>query len=170
VTEAIENANKLIKKEEELELLNITLEERIRREVEKNREKDRVMFQQARFAAMGEMIANIAHQWRQPLSELNILLFKLKKACLKGLELKKKIDKNQKEIIEISICDNGNGIREDIIGKIFDPYFTTKHSSQGTGIGLYMSKKIIERSKGALKIKNSKNGACFIICLPKTKE
>jgi len=292
VTEAIQNANKLAAKEEELEQLNLTLEDRIKKqtlklrelnaslerrikqEVEKNREKDRVMFQQARFAAMGEMIANIAHQWRQPLSELSILLYNLKKSFKKRSQIEfdlyyessqaviknmsKTIDdfrgfleeskqakeyhvgeiikeaisiiketlksndikiifnnkhsimtlgypnellqvvlnilnnakdvlslkdikektirvdldiyKNSfdKEYIFIKICDNGGGIQRDIMGKIFDPYFTTKHSSQGTGIGLYMSKKIIEQNGGYIEVYNKDNiGACFVIKLPK---
>ena len=51
--------------------------------------------------------------------------------------------------------------------KIFDPYFTTKHQSQGTGLGLHMSKEMIEKSlQGHLSVKNSKNGAVFSIKLP----
>ncbi len=284
VTDAVLTAKELEKKEKELESLNATLEERIKKqtlkleelnknleikiqkEVEKNREKDRIMFQQARFAAMGEMIANIAHQWRQPLSELGILLFKLKDAFLKksSKEFEKdyndckvvisrmsktiddfrdffkpsreKIDfyiedsveeaifiiketlkshnikinfnnkhsiiingypneilqvilnilnnakdvliakdKNPKKIdiqislsdnqVEITICDNGGGISENILDKIFDPYFTTKHSKQGTGIGLYMSKKIIEQNGGSIEVLNKNDGACFVIKL-----
>jgi PAS domain S-box-containing protein len=285
VTEAVMTAKELEKKEKELESLNATLEERIKKqtlkleelnknleirvqkEVKKNREKDRIMFQQARFAAMGEMIANIAHQWRQPLSELGILLFKIKNAFLnhdirefdkdyndcktvinamsktiddfrdffkpsrekndffiedtieeaifiiketlkshnikinfnnkhsiilnghsneilqvvlniinnakdvlisKKQKIKKidiKVSKTDKKI-QVSICDNGGGIKEEIIDKIFDPYFTTKHSKQGTGIGLYMSKKIIEENSGTIDVINTKEGACFIIKLP----
>ena len=289
VTDAVFTAKELEKKEKELESLNATLEERIKKqtlklkelnknleikiqkEVEKNREKDRIMFQQARFAAMGEMIANIAHQWRQPLSELGILLFKLKDAFLKNSieefekdyndckvvinRMSKTIDdfrdffkptreksdfyiedsveeaifiiketlkshnikinfnnkhsiiingypneilqvilnilnnakdvlvskdKNHKKIdiqissssnqVKISICDNGGGINENILEKIFDPYFTTKHSKQGTGIGLYMSKKIIEQNGGSIEVSNKKDGACFMIKLPKKQE
>ena len=289
VTEAVLTAKELEKKEKELERFNATLEERIKKqtlkleelnknleirvqkEVEKNREKDRIMFQQARFAAMGEMIANIAHQWRQPLSELGILLFKIKDAFLKNdterfqkdyndckvviNRMSKTIDdfrdffkpsreksdfyiedtvneaifiiketlkshnikinfnnkqsiiingypneilqvilnilNNAKDVlisknvpekkieinisssgnqVKISICDNGGGINENILDKIFDPYFTTKHSKQGTGIGLYMSKKIIEQNGGSIEVINKKADACFMIKLPKQEE
>ena len=50
----------------ELEVINEELQDTIKSEVEKNRLKDEMMFQQSRFASMGEMIGNIAHQWRQP--------------------------------------------------------------------------------------------------------
>ncbi len=284
VTKAVEDANKLLEKEQELENLNLTLEERIKKqteqlkklninleerikkEVKKNREKDRIMFQQARFASMGEMIGNIAHQWRQPLSELDILLFNLKKSFFiqndknkftiyykssqkviqrmsqtiddfrnffkqnkeksqidvqklikeailiiketfksndikiifniknsiiinghknellqvilnilnnakdalvlnKTNDRKIFIDIKKDKFVKIIICDNGGGIKKDIIDKIFDPYFTTKHSSQGTGIGLYMSKKIIEQNGGIIDVYNNCNGACFEIKL-----
>jgi PAS domain S-box-containing protein len=77
------------------------------------------------------------------------------------LELSKDGEKNI-----ISIEDNGGGIPEDILPKIFDPYFTTKHQSQGTGLGLHMSYKIITDSlHGDLYVKNTENGAKFFIVL-----
>ena len=67
----------------------------------------------------------------------------------------------------ITIEDNGGGIPEDIISKIYDPYFTTKHQSQGTGLGLHMSYKIITESmNGKLYVKNTDVGAKFYIELP----
>ena len=66
----------------------------------------------------------------------------------------------------IEIEDNGGGVDEAIKDKIFEPYFTTKFQSQGTGIGLYMSKVIITKHfNSKLEVYNSKNGAVFKIAL-----
>ena len=294
VTESVRLSEALITKDEELEELNATLEqrvqeqtkalmelnqtleERIKEEVEKNREKDRFLFQQSRLASMGEMIANIAHQWRQPLSELNITLYKMNKLYRlqnegKGVEFEdsythaKKIVSKMSETIEdfrnffspdrqsedfalslvaqeamdimrgtlekneiemrlnvksdahirgyfnefsqvlinlinntidafchnniknrliyieidtsalgdaiIKVCDNAGGIEEAILDKIFEPYFTTKHASAGTGLGLYMSKMIINNSmKGFIVAANCNDGVCFTITIPLVKE
>ncbi len=69
--------------------------------------------------------------------------------------------------IMISIEDNAGGIDKNIINKIFDIYFTTKHQSQGTGLGLYISYEIIQKYfNGKLYVENSDSGAKFIIELP----
>jgi two-component system CheB/CheR fusion protein len=74
--------------------------------------------------------------------------------------------KHSDTTLTIEIEDNGGGIEEKIFPKIFEPYFTTKFQSQGTGLGLYMSKTIIERNMGGkLEAKNRKNGALFTITL-----
>jgi PAS domain S-box-containing protein len=248
--------------------LNQNLEKRVAEETEKNREKDRLMFQQARLAAMGETISNIAHQWRQPLSELGIVMFTMKKHSIEGNEkgvqkqyehAKKVIAKMSKTIedfrnffspdkkknsflikdmiedilsilegslrksavsvelnidegitaygyknelsqailnlinnakdafsdrhidgralkisskregnfIILSVADNAGGIDDTIMDKIFEPYFTTKHASLGTGLGLYIAKIIIEDSmNGTICVKNENEGANFIIKIP----
>ena len=221
-------------------------------------ERDKLFFQQSKMAAMGEMLGNIAHQWRQPLSvistaatgiklqkDLNILndkdldyamssinnsaqylsktiddfrsffdpknnkekefsLLEMIEKSLsivssqfvsKNIEIIKNIEdikilsseneliqvilnilnnakdalnkiENSKKLIFISIYlkneeifieikDNAGGVDNDIVEKIFDPYFTTKHQSQGTGIGLYMSQNIIKNIlNGHLKVSN----------------
>ena len=64
----------------------------------------------------------------------------------------------------LAITDNAGGIAEEILAKIFDPYFTTKGPDKGTGVGLFMSKTIIEKNMGgSLSVCNSGNGAEFRI-------
>ncbi|MCK5295155.1 MAG: HAMP domain-containing histidine kinase, partial [Arcobacteraceae bacterium] len=68
------------------------------------------------------------------------------------------------------IKDNAGGIPEDVLPKIFEPYFTTKHQTTGTGIGLYMSYDIVTKHFGGkLYTKNTENGAKFYIEIPKSK-
>ena len=255
----------------QLKELNKTLEKRVIEEITKNEEKQKLLFWQSRMASLGQMLANIAHQWRQPLTELNLTLFNMKKASIQNNE--KKVDELYKEsktlissmsstiddftnffnpqkekksfeikdainealiilrkVIEVEnihiqidvpinykvigvsnelsqviinliqnskdafiqndiknktiiitlkeelildkkyalleIKDNAGGISKENIDKIFDPYFTTKYKSQGTGLGLFMSKMIIEKSlEGELSHKNCDDGSIFIIKL-----
>jgi signal transduction histidine kinase len=68
--------------------------------------------------------------------------------------------------VEVYISDNGGGIPKDVIEKIFDPYFSTKNEKNGTGLGLYMSKTIVEdHHKGKLKVENIDNGVRFTITI-----
>lgn len=245
-------------KTKELQRLNENLEKRVKYEVDSNRKKDLIMFQQARLASLGEMIANIAHQWRQPLGAIMVIiqsfqlkaqmgklncefiekkaqdamnlannmsdtledfqnffkpnkskeLFSLKQCITDSFELSKYVLEQEKitfsltlkeevnvlgyynelshvflniisnskdalsatkennrqikvivkrinEKAKISIYDNGGGIPPEVLPKVFEPYYTTKYKSNGTGIGLYMSKQIIENHmRGSIKCKN----------------
>ncbi len=259
------------KKELEWELLelNNNLEERVKDEVEKNRQQQVMLMQHSRLAQMGEMISMIAHQWRQPLAAINstcatislkaqvnqldsITAVKLSakisqyvqhlsftiddfRGFFKSNKSKSRIDyselitstlniiedsienknikivkilnsenifetypnelkqvllnliknaediliekkiKNPKIIIKtegdiVTISDNAGGVSENIIDKIFDPYFSTKTDKDGTGLGLYMSKTIVEdHCGGELTVYNNQEGAVFKIKL-KSKE
>lgn len=69
--------------------------------------------------------------------------------------------------ILITISDNAGGINQEFLDKIFDPYFTTKHESVGTGISLYLTYKLVtENFRGDIFVKNRNNGAKFYIELP----
>ena len=259
------------KKSEDLIELNINLEKRVQEELSKNREKEQILIQKSKFIALGEMISNIAHQWRQPLSELSSVLmaikFKYSMGKLEPAFMQKKVGeadnlieymshtiddfrnffmpKKEKELfslyssvqsvmnilgsmlkennivvnvnidnsirlntylneceqvilniisnakdvlihnkikkahinifaledehfVKLTIEDNGGGIKVQPKSKIFEPYFTTKDEAHGTGIGLYMSKIIIEKNmKGKLRVKNTQDGAQFSIFIPK---
>ncbi|MDD3009166.1 MAG: HAMP domain-containing sensor histidine kinase [Arcobacter sp.] len=271
---------KVKEKTKELQELNNYLETKISKEVAQNRKKDIIMFQQARFASLGEMLNNIAHQWRQPLGSITMIIqsfqtkmslgkltpslveekvndalllasnmsntlddfrnffspnkikseFSIKNCIEHSIELSKyflnqeeikvelkvrkdvkinsyynelshvflniisnskdalssNVDKNDRIIkiivnkfknsLVVNILDNGGGIPSEVLPKIFEPYYTTKYKSAGTGIGLYMSKQIIEKHmngeifcKNILhKIKDDKvfNCSLFTIKIP----
>lgn len=270
--------------EKELKTINKNLENMVEKEIEhrlevekealREKEKsDQLLMQQSKLAMLGEMIGNIAHQWRQPLMQLSAILMyidaynekgklttdkliskikdgnsiidfmsktiedfrnyykpekqkeeffikdsinsalfivnsALKHANIKintnysqddlslisyknefsqallniitnakDILIQRDVEKptisidvfKEKDEIKIHVLDNAGGIPEDIMDKIFDPYFTTKHQSQGTGIGLYMTKMIIENNmNGTITVLNENSGAKFIISL-KTK-
>ncbi|QKF78397.1 cache domain-containing protein [Arcobacter defluvii] len=263
--------NKVLFNAKELEVLNQSLEEKVRKEIEKNREKEQLLVQKSKFIALGEMISHIAHQWRQPLSELSSILMYIRfkysidaldsktmeqksqeadkvlefmsqtiddfrnffmpkkekeefylykvvdlviniiSSTLKNynIDLQIDIDKNitlktylneyeqvllnilnnakdvliEKNIknptikitayeedtyVVLYVEDNGGGVLVEPKGKIFEPYFTTKEDSKGTGIGLYMSKIIVDKNmKGKLRVRNTKVGAKFGVFVPK---
>src|SRR6185369_11116595 len=72
--------------------------------------------------------------------------------------------RSENDCAVVTIADNAGGIPEEIIGKVFDPYFTTKGPQQGTGVGLFMSKTIIEKNMGGrLSVHNRADGAEFRI-------
>ena len=251
----------------ELKELNQTLEERVQEEIAKNEEKQRMMFWQSRHASLGQMLANIAHQWRQPLTELSLAMFNIKKALQNSNEEdvnkfyleSKHIIQNMSQTIDdftnffspdkekyyfnisesikeslvllenmindemitiktdfedievlgitneltqviinlinnskdafihnsillreisittkkensfavIEVQDNAGGIAKENLEKIFEPYFTTKHKSRGTGLGLFMSRMICEQGLGGtLDVKSKKNTTTFSIKIP----
>ncbi|MEA3316576.1 MAG: HAMP domain-containing sensor histidine kinase, partial [Bacteroidota bacterium] len=259
--------------EQNIQEINSLLSHRVNEEVQKSREKDRLMLVQSRQAAIGETIGNIAHQWRQPLNTIGLLIqdledanyhnelnseylkntvtktntqlnylsqtindfrnffkpqekpvvFNIKKSIQNAIDIirdsliSKRIEinlnskksyntlgypnefsqailniinnskdafienkiknaiiaisiKEEKNIININISDNAGGIEEKNIDKIFDPYFSTKGKSQGTGLGLHMTKTIIERNmSGKIEVKNINKGLMFTIFIQKTK-
>jgi len=109
--------------------------------------------------------------FRRELVQVLINLIKNAKEALQENEIKEKIiDVDIEQInqdIVIKISDNAGGIKEEIIDKVFDAYFTTKDEQNGTGLGLYMSKLIIGKHlKGQIEAYNNPKGATFKIVLP----
>lgn len=102
-----------------------------------------------------QVILNILKNAQDNFKEKNIKNPKISIIC-----------KDSEDGAAIDICDNGGGIPDDILPKIFDPYFSTKIEKNGTGLGLYMSKLIIEdHHNGYLEVINTDYGICFTITL-----
>jgi signal transduction histidine kinase len=104
---------------------------------------------------------------------IHVIINILKNAQDKFLE--KKIQNARIEIetldlengVKIDVYDNGGGIKKENLDIIFEPYFSTKKEKNGTGIGLYMSKIIVEKNhKGKIYATNIKEGICFSIIIP----
>ncbi len=91
----------LKQKQSQIERMNITLEQRVLEEVAKNREKEFMILQQGRLAAMGEMIGNIAHQWRQPLNTLGLLIQDISHAYRYGELNRDYLDKSVEDGMKI---------------------------------------------------------------------
>jgi two-component system NtrC family sensor kinase len=71
------------------------------------------------------------------------------------------------DMVEISVKDNGNGIPQKVVDKIFQPFFTTKPTGQGTGLGLSLAYDIVKAHGGELKVETRQNeGSTFVIQLP----
>jgi signal transduction histidine kinase len=93
-----------------------------------------------------QAIINILHNAADALS------LKIKENKLRVIKI---ITKQKNDMVSIEIIDNAGGVGDEIINKIFEPYFTTKHKFQGTGLGLYMTRKIIQTSmKGKICVYN----------------
>jgi len=111
---------------------------------------------------------------RELLQVLLNILKNAKEVLIENREKERKITNSifeDEKYINIEMCDNAGGIKDDIIDKIFDPYFSTKDEKNGTGLGLYMSKIIVEKHiKGILQVQNKKDGVCFRVRIPKVEE
>ncbi|WP_024954704.1 FIST N-terminal domain-containing protein [Sulfurospirillum arcachonense] len=114
---------------------------------------------------------SIATHKQQLMQVLLNLINNAKEALIANQKEKKIIVLSTKEDtnnILIEVCDNAGGIKEAILNDIFNPYFTTKNELDGAGLGLYMSKIVIEKHmKGKLSVYNMKEGACFSIVIPR---
>lgn len=104
-----------------------------------------------------QAIINIVNNSKDALLEHKVIAPKIKIEC-----------KDDAKALYIAIADNGGGIKEEILPKIFTPYFSTKKEKHGTGLGLYMTKTIIEENlDGELSVQNKDDGVVFTITLPK---
>ena len=103
-------------------------------------------------------------------SELNQVWMNLLDNAIDAMEEnegKLKIDiKKENEFLRVDITDNGSGIEDDILSKIFDPFFTTKKVGEGTGLGLDVTKRVIDNHKGSIKVKSKKGETTFEVCIP----
>jgi signal transduction histidine kinase len=79
------------------------------------------------------------------------------------------LPKKTNGVIQISVADNGNGIPQKILDKIFQPFFTTKPTGQGTGLGLSLAYDIVKAHGGEIKVRSNESvGTEFIVQIPST--
>ena len=108
---------------------------------------------------LGQAVLNILNNAKDALIDNNIT------NKLVSIEI---MEVNQR--VHLIISDNAGGIPDEIIENIFDPYFSTKDDKNGTGLGLYMTKMIIEEHmNGDITVSNGDNGAIFTIVLEQVK-
>ena len=107
---------------------------------------------------------------RELMQVLINILKNSKEALIEKRDTKREIVVQTRDVdgyISIEICDNAGGIDDKILDKIFDPYFTTKSKTNGTGLGLYISKTIVEKHlNGSIEVYNKDGDTCFKIKIP----
>lgn len=112
---------------------------------------------------MGRVLLNLINNAFQAINE--------EQKSAKGTPIQRGIvrvsTKNLDDHIEIQVTDNGPGIPEDIKEKIFQPFFTTKPTGQGTGLGLSLSYDIVKAHGGKLAVTSDVEGSTFVISLDK---
>lgn len=145
----VQDISARVQAQEELRRLNQNLERRVREEVAKNREKDHLLIQQSRLAAMGEMVHNIAHQWRQPLNALAIVVNNIKDDYdygeLDAARLQEAVDKSHRLLQRMSstVDDFRDFFRPDkeatefdLDGPVEDALFIVGDSLKNNGIAV----------------------------------
>lgn len=117
-----------------------------------------------------DVIINLAINASDAMPEGGKLSFFTRNYLVTHMEFKNKGMIPPGEYVEIIIKDTGVGMSEDIIEKIFEPYFSTKPSDKGSGLGLAMVYGFIQRSKGLIFVESRPgNGSCFVLLLPKSQ-
>ena len=105
--------------------------------------------------------------------ELNQVWTNIIHNALYAMELEGKLlieIRNEEDDICISITDSGKGIQSDIIENIFNPFYSTKPYGEGSGMGLDISKRIVEKHEGKISVSSQPGETTFLVCLPKDQK